>query len=240
MYWITHYSQKDNKWGITDTLDSITEWYSMREIHKIVKAGIPIQNYDIVTSDRKGMLAKLTLMYGKDFQFWDSEVRGICCTYIGEDAIVKVPRGVNCLFKIDSTSVEELYLPDTLCLISSDCCENKYRLGKVSFPNRPYAINERAFRGCGNLEEVDLSNCFYLGYLAFKGAGLRKVHSFDSIDILNTGVFSECNNLTEIPSLENVRYICGDFIEKTKVKCVEVYAGTTVRSPILFKFKIRG
>lgn len=72
-------------------------------------------------------------------------------------------------------------------------------LTSLYIPDTYTIIEERAFEGCINLEEVHLNESIIdIQDFAFKDTGLKDIHIPDSVKAIGIGVFKGCRNLESI------------------------------------------
>lgn len=145
--------------------------------------------------------------------------------YVGKDAIVKIPKGINLICDSafqGNTFIEQVILPKSLKKIGNAAfhlCEN---LEIINIPNGVEIIGTYAFYNC-NLKNISISNsikkidsrafmdCKYLlnvnfpyslteiGERAFSGCNnLTSIILPESITTIEDGLFSDCESLKEI------------------------------------------
>lgn len=200
MFYIVSLTKKNNEknYGIIDTLDGVVEYYTEDDLSKIVSLGISVENYNDYHTEENENLAKLKLL-SKDFVFEWKRWCGVSATYIGNSEVVKVPYGVRTIMGFQNSNLKEVYLPDSCTTIWDSCFKEKWYLERVHFPNSPYRIGSFAFKECGSLSSIDLSNCYALGNSSFANCVcLEEIKSFGRIDTIPRACFEYCYSLKNI------------------------------------------
>lgn len=124
---------------------------------------------------------------------------------IGDDTITKVviPEGVEEIGPFAFaylTALEEVVLPSTLQKIQYNAFEGCTSLKKVTFSgaNNLQFINDKAFLGCEQLSEMQLSSVIAIGNSAFEGAAFTSVELPDVTQSIGARAFAENASLSEI------------------------------------------
>ncbi len=85
----------------------------------------------------------------------------------------------------------------------------KYTSGVVTLPNEVMLIEDYAFYGCKNLEELSCNNIMSVGTDAFRNSGIKAFNANGMIGeeyLIYDGSFANCKNLTTI-NIENAAII---------------------------------
>ena len=134
-----------------------------------------------------------------DFVIEDGVLKG----YNGTSVVVTVPDGVTTIkagFQAKA-SIERIILPDSVESIQNDAFYKCTGLTEVRFSKNLIMIGARAFRGCTNLQSVDLSKTSLtsLSEGTFYGCtNLTDVSLPDTIVTIGTDAFRECKHLGRI------------------------------------------
>ncbi len=85
----------------------------------------------------------------------------------------------------------------------------KHTLGKVTLPNDVMLIDDYAFYGCKDLEELYCNKLMSVGIEAFRNSGIKVFNAKGMLEndyLISYGAFANCSNLTTI-NLENAAAI---------------------------------
>ena len=85
------------------------------------------------------------------------------------------------------------------------------KLRKVVLPQNITSIDEYAFEGCSNLNEVlDMpESCTNIGYGAFSNSGITSIIIGEGVRTIGSNAFANCPNLREVTMGKNVKTIGG-------------------------------
>lgn len=124
---------------------------------------------------------------------------------IGDDTITKVvlPEGVETIGSYafaNLTALEEIVLPSTLQKIQYNAFEGCTSLKKVTFSgkNNLQFVNDEAFLGCSQLNEMEMSSIVAIGNRAFEGAAFTSVNLPDITRSIGARAFAENKSLSSI------------------------------------------
>ena len=107
------------------------------------------------------------------------------------------------------TNLQEMVLPKNLKkigILSFAWCKG---LKEIVISDGVVLIDDEAFRGCVNLEKVNIPSCVVgIGMMAFASTALREIVIPASVRYIDAGAFYNCNNL-DTKFLSSLPEVCG-------------------------------
>lgn len=115
-------------------------------------------------------------------------------------------------YAFSTTNITEVYIPNTVTLISSYAFDNCPNLKVVHIGENVQAINHSAFNYCPSLTTVYMGDCVeYISSYAFAECiSLENIELSSSLSDINHGAFENCESLKEITIPKSVTNIGAD------------------------------
>ena len=129
-----------------------------------------------------------------------------------------------------STSVEEVYLPDTVIEIGRHAFARCDDLVYIELPDSITTIGESAFGWCNNLEEIKLpANLTSLGTAVFIDCfNLKSIEIPNGVTEISNSMFSGCRNLSSITLPDSITSVgIRSFYECEKLESISFPDGLT-------------
>ena len=146
-------------------------------------------------------------------------------TYSGNAEKIVIPdsyygKKVTRVRKINSTTVKEIILPQTVDEFINGAFENCISLKKINIPLSVETIPEKCFSGCSSLTEITIpQKVSTIGKEAFAGcSGITQISLSANISTINTGAFRNMSSLGKFVIDEaNERYMVKEDVLYYKV-----------------------
>ncbi|MBQ8911547.1 MAG: sigma-70 family RNA polymerase sigma factor, partial [Clostridia bacterium] len=134
------------------------------------------------------------------------------CTALKKVTLPVIPRILGGIFN-NSSSLEELIIPEGVQTIGQGAFYDCTALKKVSFPSTLRHIEDMAFDGCSSLEALSLpEGTEHIGEQAFFGcSALTELSVPGSVRTVARSAFSFCTNLREVVLLDGVSEVVSAF-----------------------------
>lgn len=139
-------------------------------------------------------------------------------SYEGNDEKVVIPdsyygKPVTCVRRINSSTVKEIILPQTITKIINGAFENCTSLKTINIPVSLEAIPDRCFSGCSSLTGIVIPiKVKTIGKEAFAGcSSVTEISLSDNVTQINGGAFKNMSALKEfLVGENNERYVAKD------------------------------
>ena len=175
------------------------------------------------------------------------EVRKILPLFESKECLSAVACRDNTIISADLSRITEVGGMTGTVRVIGDCLfTNSIKLQSVKLPSGLISIGESAFRNCGSLKDIDLSeqHGLSIGKNAFKGCSSLTSIDLDGVKTIGEGAFSDCASL----DVGSVSGEIGSFaFENTSIESVDyVDAAPRLKSRALYgakklrEFRIHG
>lgn len=113
---------------------------------------------------------------------------------------IELPKKVNVLNRgVLITNNGIIEVPDTITIIEESAFQGDINVEEIKLPNTIISIGERAFNLCENLKKINLPDSIeYIGKYAFEQSGIEKIELSKNLTVIEENMFSKCYNLNEV------------------------------------------